>query len=128
MCHFKDDCVRTGKHVYDVSYKFFFIFCKSSKPWFHSNICGSFVNVLLFRDVFLVCLVVFWIFFWFFFSWWRLVWGTRLFFTKIFFFVFGGSLLVSIESLFITFRWLISSWFSVVFSFSYWSRILRIEL
>ena len=128
MYRFESDYVRIGKYVYNTCHEFFSISCESNRFWLYFNICEFFVNVLLFRDVFLVYFVVSWILSWFFFSWWRLVWGTRLFFTGIFFFVFGDSLSVSIESLFVIFHWLSFFWFFVVFLFSYWSRVLCIGL
>ena len=122
------DHVCVGRHVDDTCYEFFSIFYKSGKFWLHSNTRGSFVNVLLSRDVFLVCFVVFWILSWFFFNWRRLVWDTRLFFVEIVFFVFGGSFSISIESSFVTLYRRGSLWFLVVFSFDCCLRVFRIGL
>ena len=128
MYRFKNDYVYFDRHIGNVYYEFFFISCKSDRFWLYFNIRESFVNVLLFRDVFLVCSVVSWILSWFFLKWRRLVWDTRLFFVEIVFFVSGDSLSVSIESLFVIFRQRGSSRFSVVFSFSCWPKVLRIGL
>ena len=124
----ESDYVRIDRHVDSVCHEFFSISCKSSRFWLYFNIRGSLVNVLLFRNVFLVCFVVSWILSWFFLRWRRLVWDTRLFFTGIVFFVFGDSLSISIKSLFITFRRRGSLRFFVVFSFDYWLKVFRIEL
>ena len=128
MYRLESDDVYVKRHVDDVYHKFSFISCKLSKFRLHFNIRKSFVNVLFFKDVFSVYFVVFWILFRFFFKWKRLVWGTRLFFVEIVFFVFGSSLSISIESSFVIFYRRGSSWFFVVFPFSYWSRVFRIEL
>ena len=128
MCRLESDCIHVGRHVDDVCHEFFSIFCRLDRFWLHSNTREFFVNVLFFRDVFLVCFVISWILFWFFFNWERLVWGTRLFFTEIVFFVSGNSLSISIKSLFVISRRRGSLWFFVVLSFDCWSRVLRIEL
>ena len=124
----KSDRIRIDRHIVSVCHEFFSISCRSDRFWLHSNTCRSSINVLLFRDVFLVCSVVSWILSWFFLRWERLTWDTRFFFVGIVFFVSGGFLSVSIESLFVTSRWRGPSWFFVVFSFDCWSRVLRIEL
>ena len=128
MCCLESNHVRTDKHIDDVYHEFFSIFYRSNRFCLYSNTRKSLVNVLLFRNVFLVCSDVSWILSWLFLRWRRLVWDTRLFFIEIVFFVFDNSLLVSMKLMFVIFYRRRSLRFSVVFPFSYRSKVLCIEL